>query len=182
MQCASRGRICLGNFTCCPTKADVANQTCYLTQSQSTATGPTAPNADPITPCPRLRQHLNRNSFFFIFIYLCLFFLHIVQAGTLTSLCVIENVAFHYHHNCHHCHHHPKPSLPPYPHDHQHRHYKSSSSAAAATLSLLYWLLLLSTAYTTWGRRGQERDICLLHARMHGQEGCYTEIVSLWLR
>ena len=31
-----------------------------------------------------------------------------------------------------------------------------------------------------WASR-EERDVCLQHAEMPGQEGCYTEIVSLWL-
>ena len=33
--------------TCCHTEAEVANQTCCLTQSQYTDTGPTSPRADP---------------------------------------------------------------------------------------------------------------------------------------
>ena len=40
--------------------------------------------------------------------------------------------------------------------------------------------LLLSTAYTTWGVAGRKRRtfICCT-SEIHGQEGCYTEIVSL---
>ena len=37
--------------------------------------------------------------------------------------------------------------------------------------------LLLSTAYTTWGVTGK-KEMFAAH-RMSGQEGCYTEIVSL---
>ena len=37
-------------FTCRHTEIEVADQTFYLTQSQYTDTGPTSPNADPITP------------------------------------------------------------------------------------------------------------------------------------
>ena len=29
------------------------------------------------------------------------------------------------------------------------------------------------------GASREERDVCLLHVGMPGQEGCYTEIVSL---
>ena len=43
---------------------------------------------------------------------------------------------------------------------------------------LTYFTLLLSTAYTTWGV-AEERDVCLLHVGMPGQEGCCTGIVSL---
>ena len=46
----SQGRICSGNFTCCHTEIEVADQTFHLTQSQYTDTGPTSPSADPITP------------------------------------------------------------------------------------------------------------------------------------
>ena len=46
----SQGRICSDNLTCCHTEIEVAGQTFYLTQSQYTDTGPTSPNADPITP------------------------------------------------------------------------------------------------------------------------------------
>ena len=46
----SQGRICSGNFTCCQTQIEVADQPVYLTQSQYTDTGPTSPSADPITP------------------------------------------------------------------------------------------------------------------------------------
>ena len=40
---------------------------------------------------------------------------------------------------------------------------------------LLYFCLLLIPL----GVSREERDVCLLHVRMPGQEGCYTEIVSL---
>ena len=46
----SHGRICSHNFTCCHTEIEVADPTFHLTQSQYTDTGPTSPNADPITP------------------------------------------------------------------------------------------------------------------------------------
>ena len=46
----SQGRICTDNFTCCYTEIEAADQTCYLTQSQYTDTGPTSPSADPIMP------------------------------------------------------------------------------------------------------------------------------------
>ena len=46
----SQGRICSGNFTCCHTEIEVADQTFYLTQSKYTDTGPTSPGADPISP------------------------------------------------------------------------------------------------------------------------------------
>ena len=39
-----------GNFTCCHTDIEVADQTFYLTQSPYTDTRPTSPSADPITP------------------------------------------------------------------------------------------------------------------------------------
>ena len=45
-----RGRICSDNCTRCKTEIEVAEQTVHLTQSQYTDTGPTSPNADPITP------------------------------------------------------------------------------------------------------------------------------------
>ena len=44
----SQGRICSDNFTCCHTEVEAADPTYYLTQSQSTDTGPTSPSADPI--------------------------------------------------------------------------------------------------------------------------------------
>ena len=46
----SQGRICTGNFTCCHTEIEVADQTFYLTQSQYINTGPISPSSDPITP------------------------------------------------------------------------------------------------------------------------------------
>ena len=33
--------------------------------------------------------------------------------------------------------------------------------------------------YFCLGASREERDVCLLHVGMPGQEGCYTEIVSL---
>ena len=57
----SQGRICLDNFTCCHTEIDVADQTCYLTQSQYTDTGPTSPSADPITPGAWQGSHWSAN-------------------------------------------------------------------------------------------------------------------------
>ena len=36
-------------ITCCHTEIEVTDQTFYLTQSQCTDTGPTSPNADPIS-------------------------------------------------------------------------------------------------------------------------------------
>ena len=44
----SLGRICPGNFMCCHTEIEVADQTFYLTQSQYTDTRPTSPSANPI--------------------------------------------------------------------------------------------------------------------------------------
>ena len=51
-QCASvsQGWICSDNFTCFHIEIHVADQTFYPTQSQITATRPTSPSADPITP------------------------------------------------------------------------------------------------------------------------------------
>ena len=46
----SQERNCSDNCTCCHTEIEVADQTCYLTQSQYTDTGPTSPSADPKTP------------------------------------------------------------------------------------------------------------------------------------
>ena len=57
----SQGRICLDNFTCCHTEIEVADQTCYLTQSQYTDTGPTSPSADPITPGAWQGSHWSAN-------------------------------------------------------------------------------------------------------------------------
>ena len=42
------GRICSGNFT--RAEIEVADQTCYLTQSQHTDTGPAKTSTDPTTP------------------------------------------------------------------------------------------------------------------------------------
>ena len=57
----SQGRICSDNFTCCHTEIEVADQTFYLTQSQYTDTGPTSPNADPITPGAWQDSHWSAN-------------------------------------------------------------------------------------------------------------------------
>ena len=57
----SRGRICTDNFTCCHTETEVADQTFHLTQSQYTDTGPTSPNADPITPGAWQGSHWSAN-------------------------------------------------------------------------------------------------------------------------
>ena len=58
---ASQGRICSDNFTCCHTEIEVADQTFYLTQSQYTDTGPTNPNAYPITPGAWQSSHWSAN-------------------------------------------------------------------------------------------------------------------------
>ena len=55
--CASQGRVCSDNFTCCHTEIEVADQTFYLTQSQYTDTGPTSPSADPATPSAWQGRH-----------------------------------------------------------------------------------------------------------------------------
>ena len=55
----SQGRICSDNCTRCHT--EVADQTFYLTQSQYTDTGPTSPNADPITPGAWQGRHWSAN-------------------------------------------------------------------------------------------------------------------------
>ena len=47
----SQGRICSDNFTCYHIEIEVADQTFYLTQSQSTDSVPTSPSAD--HPFPR---------------------------------------------------------------------------------------------------------------------------------
>ena len=57
----SQGRICSDNFTCCHAEIEVADQTFYLTQSQSTDTGPTSPRADPITPGAWQGSHWSAN-------------------------------------------------------------------------------------------------------------------------
>ena len=57
----SRGRICSDNFTCCHTEIEAADQTFHLTQSQYTGTGPTSPNADPITPGAWQGSHWSAN-------------------------------------------------------------------------------------------------------------------------
>ena len=57
----SQGRICSDNFTCCHTEIEAADQTFYLTQSQYTDTGPTSPNADPITPGAWQGSHWSAN-------------------------------------------------------------------------------------------------------------------------
>ena len=57
----SQGRICSDKFTCCHTEIQVADQTFYLTQSWYTDTGPTSPNADPITPGAWQGSHWSAN-------------------------------------------------------------------------------------------------------------------------
>ena len=57
----SQGRICTDNFTCCHTEIEAADQTFHLTQSQYTDTGPTSPNADPITPGAWQGSHWSAN-------------------------------------------------------------------------------------------------------------------------
>ena len=46
---ANRGRVCSHNVACCHTDTEVGDQTFYFIHSQYTGTGPTGPNADPIT-------------------------------------------------------------------------------------------------------------------------------------
>ena len=46
----SQGRVYSDKRTCCHAETEVADQTCYLTQSQYNDSGPTSPIADPITP------------------------------------------------------------------------------------------------------------------------------------
>ena len=46
----AQGRICSGNFACCHTEIQVAEQSFHLTQPKYTDTGPTSPSADPIAP------------------------------------------------------------------------------------------------------------------------------------
>ena len=48
-------------FTCCHTEMEAADQTFHLTQSQYTATGPTSPSADPITPGAWQGSHWSAN-------------------------------------------------------------------------------------------------------------------------
>ena len=50
--CVCEGQICLGKTKCtlCHTEVEIADRTCYLTQSQYTDTGPTSPSDDPTTP------------------------------------------------------------------------------------------------------------------------------------
>ena len=57
----SQGRICSGNFTCCHTEIEVADQTFHLTQSQYTDTGPTSPSPHPITPGAWQDSHWSAN-------------------------------------------------------------------------------------------------------------------------
>ena len=57
----SQGRICSDNCTCCHTEIKVADPTFYLIQSQYTDTGPTSPNADPITPGAWQGSHWSAN-------------------------------------------------------------------------------------------------------------------------
>ena len=44
----SLGLICSDKCTCCHADTEVADQTCYIAQSQYTDTGPNSPSADPI--------------------------------------------------------------------------------------------------------------------------------------
>ena len=53
----SQGRIYVDNCTSCHTQIEVADQTCYLIQSQYTEKRPTSPRADPITPADCLGNH-----------------------------------------------------------------------------------------------------------------------------
>ena len=46
----SQGRVCTENCTSCHTEIEVSDQTCYLTRSRYTDTGPTSPHADFLTP------------------------------------------------------------------------------------------------------------------------------------
>ena len=57
----SQGRICSDNSTCYHTEIEAADQTFHLTQSQYTDTGPTSPNADPITPGAWQGSHWSAN-------------------------------------------------------------------------------------------------------------------------
>ena len=57
----SRGRICSDICTCCHTKKEAADQTCHLTQSLYTDTGPPTPCADPITPGAWQGSHWSTN-------------------------------------------------------------------------------------------------------------------------
>ena len=59
----SQGRMCSDNFTYCHTEIEAADQTVYLTgtQSQYTDTGPISPSADPITPGIRQGSHWSAN-------------------------------------------------------------------------------------------------------------------------
>ena len=57
----SQGRIGSDNCTCCHTEKEVADQTCYLTQSQYTDIGPTSSSADPIMPGVWLGSHWSTN-------------------------------------------------------------------------------------------------------------------------
>ena len=56
-----QGRICSGNFTCCHTEIEVADQTFHLTQSQYTDTVPTSPSTDPLTPGAWQGSHWSAN-------------------------------------------------------------------------------------------------------------------------
>ena len=57
----SQGQICPGNFMCCHTEIEVADQTVYLTQSQYTDTGLTSPSADPVMPGTWQGSHWRAN-------------------------------------------------------------------------------------------------------------------------
>ena len=46
----SQGRVCSDHCTCCRAEREIADPTCYLTQSQNTDTGLISPIADPTLP------------------------------------------------------------------------------------------------------------------------------------
>ena len=53
----SQGQIYSNKFTCWHNETELADQTFYLTQSQTTDTWPTSHNTDPITPSARQSSH-----------------------------------------------------------------------------------------------------------------------------
>ena len=57
----SQGWICSGNFMCCHTEIEVADQTFYLIQSKCTDSWPTSPRADPIMPGAWQGRHCSAN-------------------------------------------------------------------------------------------------------------------------
>ena len=46
----SQGQICSDSCACCHTEVEVAEQTCYLTQSYYADTGPTSHSSGPVMP------------------------------------------------------------------------------------------------------------------------------------